>query len=59
MTRRDEKTKAVAICDSCGEVVPVRVWPDESIHPIGSDEDCCGESEYQILEDGDSAVAFD
>jgi hypothetical protein len=59
MSRRDEKTKAVAICENCGEVVPVRVWPDESIHPIGSREGCCGESEYSILEDGDSPTAFE
>lgn len=59
MTNRKEKTKAVAICEGCGEVVPVRVWPDESIHPIGSGESCCGESEYNVLESGDSSPAFD
>lgn len=58
MTEQDEKTKAVAVCDGCGEVVPVRVWPDESIHPIGSEE-CCADSEYHILEDEASAAAFE
>jgi hypothetical protein len=58
MTDGDKK-KAVAVCDGCGELVPVRVWPDESIHPIGSDEGCCGETDYRILEDGESAAAFE
>lgn len=54
-----KKTKAVAVCDGCGEVVPVRVWPDESVHPIGSEGGCCADADYRILEDGESATAFE
>ncbi|ADJ15559.1 hypothetical protein [Halalkalicoccus jeotgali] len=54
-----EKTKAVAVCDGCGELAPVRVWPDGTIHPIGSEDGCCEEADYRILEDGESAAAFE
>jgi hypothetical protein len=53
------KTKAVAVCDACGEVTPVRVWSDETIHPIGeSDSRCCERAEYRVLERGEQTDAF-
>lgn len=54
-----EKTKAVAVCDGCGEVVPVRVWSDGTIHPIGeSDNRCCEEADYRVLERGERSESF-
>lgn len=55
-----EKTKAAAICDGCGEITPVRVWDDGHIHPIGQDDGrCCDDAEYRVLEQGESADAFE
>lgn len=60
MAENEEKTKAVAVCDGCGEVVPVRVWSDGTIHPIGEDESgCCREAEYRVLERGETTDAFE
>lgn len=55
-----EKEKAAAICDSCGEITPVRVWSDGHIHPIGEDDGrCCADGEYRVLEHGESVDAFE
>lgn len=57
--REVEKTKAVAVCDGCGEVTPVRVWSDGTIHPIGeSDSRCCEKAEYRVLERGEETDGF-
>lgn len=48
----NEKTKALAMCSGCEQPLPVRIWPDGHIHPIGGHDDC-GEEEYQILESSD------
>lgn len=45
-----EKTKALAVCENCGNTIPVRIRPDESIEPV----DCgCESPSYQVLEDDD------
>lgn len=55
-----EKEKAVAICDGCGEITPVRVWVDGHIHPIGEDDGrCCADGEYRVLEHDESVDAFE
>lgn len=60
MDEKQEKEKAVAVCDGCGEIIPVRVWSDGHIHPIGEDEgQCCEGAEYRVLEQGKSADAFE
>lgn len=56
----NEKEKAVAICDGCGEITPVRVWSNGHIHPIGEDDGrCCDGAEYRVLEHGGSTDAFE
>ena len=47
-----EKTKAVAVCSDCEQPLPVRIWTNGYIHPIGGHDDWSGE-EYQILESSD------
>lgn len=47
-----EKTKALAVCENCGNTIPVRIRPDESIEPVGTDCGCESPS-YQVLEDDD------
>lgn len=48
----NEKTKAVAVCSGCDQPLPVRIWPNGYIHPIGGHDDCSGDG-YQILESSD------
>lgn len=43
-----EKKRAVAMCENCGHVTPVRIWPDESIHSIGGKK-CCAKNVLQVL----------
>lgn len=44
------KTKAVARCENCGEYIPVRIWGDESIHPVGTGDACCEDALYRVVE---------
>jgi hypothetical protein len=46
-----EKERAVAVCENCGQPIPVRIWPDETIHPIGGRNRCCAEESYRVVED--------
>lgn len=46
----EEKTKAVAVCDGCGQPVPIRVWPDGSVHRLGEHDRCCDGKTYRVLE---------
>lgn len=51
-TMRSEKTKAVAVCTDCNQPVPVQVFPDGHVHPLGGHHGeirgCTGE-EYRVL----------
>jgi hypothetical protein len=49
MSHHPEKTKAVARCGTCENILPVRVSPDGAIDPIGL-PDCCDDGEYEVLE---------
>ncbi|WP_340605247.1 hypothetical protein [Halalkalicoccus tibetensis] len=44
------KEKAVAVCDGCGQLMPVRVRESGAIHPIGNEEQCCATNSYRVLE---------
>lgn len=43
-----EKKRAVAMCENCGHVTPVRIWSDESVHSIGGKK-CCAKNALQVL----------
>jgi hypothetical protein len=49
MTSHPEKTKAVAICAMCENILPVRISPDGTVSPIGMPE-CCEGTEYEVVE---------
>lgn len=59
MSEERTKEKAVAVCENCGQPTPVRVWPDETIHPIGTRDQCCAETSYQVVEDETPAECVD
>lgn len=46
-----KKRRAVAMCENCGHVTPVRIWPDESVHSIGGKK-CCAKNALQVLKAG-------
>lgn len=55
----DDKTKAVATCENCGDVVPVRVWSDGSIHEIGGNSPCCADRTLRLIDgDDEMGVSF-
>jgi hypothetical protein len=45
-----QKERALGVCTECGQPTPVRIWPDETIHPIGGNGRCCGRQSYRIVE---------
>jgi hypothetical protein len=45
-----QKERALGVCTECGQPTPVRIWPDEIIHPIGGNGRCCGRQSYQVVE---------
>lgn len=52
MSESGEKRKAVAKCGNCGEIYPVKIWTDGTIHPLGSADVCpCDEASLQIMGD--------
>lgn len=54
MSDTGEKRKAVARCVNCGEIYPVKIWADGTIHPLGSADVCsCTEADLRIMGDGD------
>jgi hypothetical protein len=51
MTENTEaNAKAVAVCEGCGEYLPVQILSDGRIHPIGGHERDCPESSFRVLE---------
>lgn len=55
----ETKERAVAVCDNCGQPIPVNVWPDETIHPLGGRNQCCAEPSYHVVEDETPAEFVD
>ena len=52
MSDTGEKRKAAARCERCGEIYPVKIWTDGTIHPLGSADVCpCDETDLRILGD--------
>lgn len=52
----DEKRRAVGVCTSCETPQTVRVWPDGTVHPIGSGDGkrCpCGGEEFELVDGED------
>lgn len=47
MTEMD-KDRAVAVCESCEEILPVRITSDDEIEPIGFSCDC-GDGDGETL----------
>lgn len=45
-----QKERALGVCTECGQPTPVRIWPDETIHPIGGTGHCCGRQSYRVVE---------
>ena len=50
MSKSDEKRKAVARCENCQEIYPVRIWPDGTVHPLGSRSGCSCEQGLVIMD---------
>ncbi len=47
----EDKRRAAAKCDRCGEIGIVQLWPDGSVQPLGQPDFCdCESSELQVLE---------
>ena len=59
MSEEEGKERAVAVCENCGQPMPVNVWPDETIHPVGRRNRCCAEDSYQVVEDETRAEFVD
>lgn len=63
MPEGDGKEKAVAVCEGCDRLMPVRIREDGTVHPIGNGEQCCATNSYRVLEgdtqSGPAAVDWD
>ena len=47
-----ERVRAVAKCKYCDSIVPVHVWSDDTIHPIGhSSSGCCKDMSLELIEE--------
>ena len=47
----DDKRRAAAKCDRCGEIGIVQVWPDGSVQPLGQLDFCdCESPRLEVLE---------
>ncbi|WP_336363180.1 hypothetical protein [Halalkalicoccus salilacus] len=54
-----KKERGVATCENCGQPIPVNVWPDGTVHPIGGKNRCCAEPSYQVVENETPAKFVD
>lgn len=53
----DDKHRAAAQCEGCGEIGIVQVWPDGTLQPLGQSDFCdCAPSRLQVLEAGPDEV---
>lgn len=51
MGTNDDKHRAAAQCERCGEIGIVQVWPDGTLQPLGQSDFCdCAPSRLQVLE---------
>ncbi|MBZ6496651.1 hypothetical protein [Natrinema longum] len=47
----DDKRRAAAECDDCGEIGIVQIWPDGSLQPLGQSNFCdCESPSLAVLE---------
>jgi len=47
----NDKQRAAAKCDHCGEIGIVQIWPDGSLQPLGQSTFCdCESSKLQVIE---------
>ena len=52
MGRRDERQKAVGLCERCRGVYTLWVHPDGEVYPISPHNNCsCDERELRLLDD--------
>lgn len=51
MGNTDDKRRAVATCEQCGEIGIVQIWPDGTLQPLGRSTFCdCESPTLQVLE---------
>jgi hypothetical protein len=47
-----ENTKGVAVCDACGQFLPIQILSNGRIHPIGGHQQRdCPEGAFRVLGD--------
>lgn len=47
----DDKQRAAAKCERCGEIGIVQIWPDGDLQPLGQSNFCdCESPALQVLE---------
>lgn len=57
MSNSGDKRKAAAKCTNCDEIYPVKIWPDGTIHPLGSADVCnCEQGNLRIMSHGNGDV---
>ncbi|RQG97833.1 hypothetical protein EA473_01115 [Natrarchaeobius chitinivorans] len=60
MANRDDVSRVLAKCVTCGSVYAARQWPSGDVQPIGSDNCSCGSTDFcSIDESGTDPAAND